>query len=228
MITQLAPLGATHNIVLVLAYGEIAQPTPTGEPWPGAASGEAIRSVTVTVHLKPKDGVKGEPRDLQFTGPACDVEAELKDKLPLVTQKLVTHLASLDALDAELKAEQEKAQKDHEAKKTSAANTVRTGVKSTTRYPAKETPKAEPKEEKEEPKEEAKPTTKAKGKAKPTVAAAAGTAAAALEKLRSGNTTPAETPAAEESAAPDLAGLAAKFTTAAGATTTTTETDVEL
>lgn len=187
MITTLAPLGATHNIVLSLSYGELP---PLKDGTPNPLTLQSTRLVTVTAYLKPKDDKKGEPKTLQFEGTAVDVEEKLKTDLPRAVEMITKHFSTLDQLEAELKAEQEKAQKEHEAKKVSASNTVKSGVKSTTRYPAAAAKKESSKEEpakKEEPKEQPKETKKAEEPAAPAPApsAAGGSAAEALAKLRS-------------------------------------------
>lgn len=191
MITKLAPLGATHNIVLSLAYGEI----PPDKAGNESLLGNSGRSVTVTVHLKPKDGTKGQPRDFQFTGPAADVESEIAEKLPAITERITQHQDQLAKLDEELKAEQEKAQKEHEQKKESAANTVRKGVRSTTTYPAKKSPSKPAKAEKEKP-----------GKSEPATAptAAEAAVAAALDQAAA----PASPPSPEPDPIAELQRLA--------------------
>lgn len=221
MITLLAPLGATHSITLALVYDGVkldTSPPPEGEARYGAA---LTGNVTVTAFLKPLDGKKGEnPRTLQFKGPIAEVEAELVAKLPQVTKVLLAHTGTLEQLEADLKAEQAKAQKDHEAKKTAAANTTRTGVKSTTHYPAKKAEAKKPAAARSAAKASGakkivKRTAAKKPVAKPTAAAATGTAQAALEKLR--KTAAAEKKPKVEPAAPSetpelaLGALAAGF-----------------
>ena len=158
MITSLAPLGATHNIVLVLAYGAL----PAGD-----AAAASARHVTVTASLKPKADKHGESKTLQFEGPAGDVQATLETELPLAVQKLVQHVSTLDQLEAQLKEEQATAQKEKEDKKSSGATTTRSGVKSTTKYPnTASSPKpAEPEKEKPAAKKPAAPAPKATGAA---------------------------------------------------------------
>jgi hypothetical protein len=137
MITALAPLGATHMIVLSLAYGD-APPTlqeaaaPDAPPMPQ-------QTVTITAYLKPKDGKKGEPKTLQFEGPVPDVEARIATDLPVAVSKITHHVAALEQLDAELAAEQEKKRKENESKKNSPGVEVTPpkGVKSRTVYPSK-------------------------------------------------------------------------------------------
>jgi hypothetical protein len=190
MITKLAPLGATHNIVLSLAYGEI----PNDKTGRESLAGDQVRNVTVTVHLKPKDGVKGQPRDFQFTGCAADVETELAEKLPVITTRITQHQDQLAKLDEELKAEQEKAQKEHEQKKESAANTVRKGVRSTTTYPAKKSP--------------SKPAKAETAKAKPEAGAPTAAEAAVAAALDQAATPASEAPAAEPDPIAELQRLA--------------------
>lgn len=199
MIKALAPLGATHNIVLILAYGEI----PKSEGDTPQLGGESIREVTITAHLKPKDGVKGESRSLQFKGPAIDVEAELAEKLPIVVTKIVAHQDALAQLDSQLAAEKEKAEKEADSKKSSPGKPAAApaGVKSRTVYP-NTTKKPE------EKKAETKKATPAKAETKK--ATGKGAAAAALAKLEqaAGTATPspavsmANVPAATAAPAP--------------------------
>lgn len=179
MITTLAPLGATHSITIILAYGEIPETGKDGVT--PTLGGECIRQVTATVYLKPNKS--GEPRTLQFAGPALDVEKEIAEKLPLAVQKISAHLATLDDLDAQLKAEQEKAQKEHEAKKT-AANTTRSGVKSTT-HPPKTATADKPKQSAEQIAAAAKSAARSSSAAKAadTKDKKRGSAAAALKDI---------------------------------------------
>jgi hypothetical protein len=147
-------------------------------------------------------------------------------------QKITAHMTTLDQLDEQLKAEQEKAKKEAESKADTSGKEVTPpkGVKSRTVYSGKKDEK--PAETKAETKaEETKPEKKGKGsaadalaklkktaaeEAKPAALPDPGTAPLPME----GNPVATETPAttaepasepAETSDEPDLAKLAAQL-----------------
>lgn len=94
MITELAPLGATHRVVVTLDYGE---------------------QVTATVILHPKDEKKDKQFSFQLAGPAEELNASFAEKLTEAATKITTAKTGLDELDAQLAAA--KAEKEAELKK---------------------------------------------------------------------------------------------------------------
>jgi hypothetical protein len=193
MITQLAPLGATHSIVLILAYGE---PPKLVDPNPNETQIESegrLQDVTITAHIKPKDGVKGEPRHLQFKGSIADVSREIGEKLPAAVNKIVEHTASLEQLDKDLAAEKEKAKAEN-TKKIEAAKkeAVKPALK-------KFTSKAKPTPAKKPAPAQKKSAARSKAAAK---------AADTRDKQRTAAKKPADKPA-DTSAEDALAQLAA-------------------
>lgn len=103
LVPALAPLGVKFQIVLILAYADDG----TG--------------VSITAHLKPKEGVKGEARHLQIAGPLVEVEQQIAEKLPAAVEAITRHVTNLDTLAAELAAEEQAAKEKGEADKKKAA-----------------------------------------------------------------------------------------------------------
>jgi hypothetical protein len=199
LIKTLAPLGATHDIVLILAYGEL----PAGLPESPNLGGESTREVTVTAHLKPRSGAKGESRHLQFKGPAIDVESELAEKLPQAVARIVAHTASLDELDQQLEAEKKKAQEETQKK-------IATAKKEAEAKAAAKKPVAKPAAKAPKPAAKAPAKKSAPAKKPAPAKPSAGAAEAALAALHAAGTPPVEpTAAPAEDPLAELAKLTA-------------------
>ena len=124
MIAQLAPLGATHHIQLVVSF-----------------SGEAV---TVTALLRPKRANASDEDDtgeitglrtVQIEGPVTDIERELPAHLTAAVEKIVAHTATLATLDAQLAAEL--AEKQAELAKAKTAAVTKSSVKAAATIAAK-------------------------------------------------------------------------------------------
>jgi hypothetical protein len=212
MITALAPLGATHNIVLTLAYGGLP---PVEKPVDSTdeivqcipPASESRRQVTVTAYLKPKGD--GEPKTLQFTGPVIDVEKEIAEKLPIAVTKLVEHVSSLEQLDsalaAEKKAAQEATAKKIEAAKKDAAKPVQAPYVPPKKLTSKQRREAAKAEKKKPVARSKRQANGAKGSAADALASLKATAAAEIKATDAAPQEPAPT------AEPDLSKLAAQF-----------------
>lgn len=214
MITTLAPLGATHTIVLSLAYGDVPTIPPVNDTAETQSAVVPHQTVTVTAYLKPKDGAKGEPKTLQFEGPVADVQAKLESDLPLAVSKIQQHLSTLDQLDAQLAAEKEKAAKEAESKKESPgkAAPAPAGVKSRTVYPStSKKPDVKPSKSPgmKKASEIINKPTGAAAEALAKVKAAAEKGKAAAEATATSPAEPAAEPAPEPEAPASLESLAA-------------------
>lgn len=118
MITQLAPLGATHRLSFVPEY-------------------DGQGNVTLSVMYAPKSDKEAVPRSLTISGTLAEVEAAVAADLAAAINKLAVHTSTLAALDAELAAEKKKkAETERKAKAKAAPATKK----------APPPPPAEPKE----------------------------------------------------------------------------------